>query len=349
MEDTKSLNFLLKPSKSLSQRAVISSIWVFLLRMFQQTFGLARLVILARVLSYRPNLHFDLRKVRELSNYGKWVFGSTILVFLVTQGDAILVGKLLGATVLGLYQLAYRVSNLPATEITNLISQVTFPVYSKIQDKTTILKEVYFRVLQFTAFISFPVAGLIFILAPEFTKIVLGEKWMPMIPAMQILVFAGLLRSISATSGSLFYGIGSVKIDTKLQIIRLFVLGILIYPFTIKWGLLGTSSAVLLSILVTSIGFTFETIKIVKLDFKEYITMLLYPFVNTTLVVLIVSSLKHFVHCGNIQTLVFFTLIAVLSYITIAYVFDKLFGNNMQQTIKNYIFSCKGGQIKMVY
>src|SRR3990172_10700322 len=74
----------------------------------------------------RPRLNFDLGKLKELWGFGKWISGSNIFTFLVTQGDDIFVGKVLGATALGFYQMAYRISNLPATDVTHVISQITF-------------------------------------------------------------------------------------------------------------------------------------------------------------------------------------------------------------------------------
>lgn len=68
--------------------------------------------------------------------------------------------------------------------------------------------------MQFTAFLSFPIAGLIFILAPDFTKIFLGEKWIPMIQAMQVLCFFGITRAINGIMGSIFQGIGKSNIIT---------------------------------------------------------------------------------------------------------------------------------------
>jgi O-antigen/teichoic acid export membrane protein len=98
---------------------------------------------------------------------------------------------------------------------------VTFPAYSKLQDDMSKLREAYLKVLQVTAFLSFPIAGLIFVLAPGFTKIFLGEKWMPMVPAMMVLVLWGLIRSIGATTGPLFQSIGKPEMATKLQFIQL--------------------------------------------------------------------------------------------------------------------------------
>ena len=82
---------------------------------------------------YRPHVSFKKSEFKELFGFGKWVLGSSILGFLIIQGDDIFVGKMLGVTALGLYQMAYLISNLPATEITHVISQVTFPAYSRLQ------------------------------------------------------------------------------------------------------------------------------------------------------------------------------------------------------------------------
>ena len=63
---------------------------------------------------------------------------------------------------------------------------------------------------------------------------------MPMVPATMVLVFAGLVRLIAAApEGYIVYSVGKPKIDTTLRILRLPVLTILIYAFTIKWGTLG--------------------------------------------------------------------------------------------------------------
>ena len=65
--------------------------------------------------SYKPRLRFNKDKFRDLFGFGIWVSGSTILIFLITQGDDILVGRMLGVTALGFYQMAYLLSNLPST------------------------------------------------------------------------------------------------------------------------------------------------------------------------------------------------------------------------------------------
>ena len=110
---------------------------------------------------------------------------------------------------------------MPATEITHVISQVTFPAYSKLQYGIPKLRETYLRVLQVTAFLSFPIAGLIFVLGSDFAKIFLGEKWMPMVPAVQVLCVLGITRSIGATMEPILSRLAKPKIQTKLSSIQL--------------------------------------------------------------------------------------------------------------------------------
>ena len=80
---------------------------------------------------YVPKFRIELEKVIDLFRFGKWVFLSGILVFLITQGDDLFVAKFLGISALAYYQMAFMVSNLPTTEISHVISNVTFPAYSK--------------------------------------------------------------------------------------------------------------------------------------------------------------------------------------------------------------------------
>jgi len=316
---------------AVSAALILKSVWALVFGLVAGNF--VSFIVSYLIHSYRPRLSSDLGKARELFIFGKWIFGSTILIFLITQGDDIFVGKLLGVTALGFYQLAYRISNLPATQITHVISQVTFPAYSKLQDDIPKLREAYLKVLQVTAFLSFPIAGLIFVLAPDFTKIFLGEKWMPMVPAMQVLVLAGLVRSIAATAGPIFYAVGKPKIDTRLQIIRLSVLAVLIYPFTIKWGILGTSIVVFLSIFVSNIGFCFIAMKITKCGTKKFANTIIFPLVSEAIAVLLILRLKTMMGIG-IWEFIIFTGIGVLTYLILIYLSDKFFNYRIRALIK---------------
>jgi lipopolysaccharide exporter len=283
---------------------------------------------------YRPRIRLDFTKARELFGFGRWVFGSAVLVFLVTQGDDAFVGKFLGATMLGFYQMAYRISNMPATEITHVISQVSFPAYAKIQAEKSRLKEAYLRILQITAFLSCLIAGLILVLAPDFTEIFLGQKWMFMVPAMQVLACAGLVRSIAATTGPLFYAVGMPRVDTRWQFIRLLVMAVLIYPCTAQGGIVGASIAVLVSIVASTVGFSYKAMAITGHRLMGFGKSVLPPLINGTIMVAAVFFLKHWIGIqGLLGFLALFTIGTTL-YCVLAYLFNRRGTDDIRWLVK---------------
>ncbi len=201
---------------------------------------------------YRPGFCLKKKEVKELFAFGKWVTGSSIALFLLNQGDDILVGRVLGTVSLGLYQMAYRLSNLPATEITHTISTVSFPAYAKVYKEKEILTKYFFTIFTHTLLFAIPLAGGIITFAPDFVKYFMGEKWYGIIASMQILAVWGGIRAIGASCGSLFLACGRPDIITKLTFFKLCVLVSIIYPLTVKLGIEGTSLAVVLTAFVSN-------------------------------------------------------------------------------------------------
>lgn len=273
--------------------------------------------------SYRPKIKFDWRKIRDLSVFGKWVFGSSLLNFLLTQGDDILVGKVLGATSLGFYQIAYRVSNFPANQISNVISQVLFPAYSKLQDQIDKLREAYLKVMQIVLFVSLPVSGFTLVFASDFTRIVLGDNWMPLVPALQVLAIYGGLRALGATTGALFLALGKPQIQTTIKGLQLILLVILIYPLTIRYGILGASIAVTSYAIIFNIVAVYIALKLVNSSLLYSIKMIVPSLVGIILSIFIIGIYKSLLPISGLLSLVSAGLFAFTAYLLVFYIFDK--------------------------
>ncbi|HEX7117561.1 MAG TPA: lipopolysaccharide biosynthesis protein [Longimicrobiales bacterium] len=200
---------------------------------------------------YRPRVRLDLGKARELYAFGRWVFASGILIFLVTQGDDAVVGRLLGVTALGWYQMAYLLSNLPATQIAHVLNEVTLPAFARLQDDRVRLTTAYLLSMETVATASFPLAAMLLVAAPEIARGALGPDWVPIAPSLRILAILGVLRALGASNGALVQGAGRPRVDSEIALIHLALMAAFIVPLTRTWGLAGAASAVTLPMLAS--------------------------------------------------------------------------------------------------
>jgi lipopolysaccharide exporter len=310
---------------------VVSIVALFILRsVWAMVWGVlagnaARLVASYLIHPYRPRIHFDPQNAGELFRFGRWLLISSIVIFLFSQGDDIFVGKMLGVSLLGFYQLAYKISNIATSEIAGVIRQITFPVYAKMENRIDSLKNGYLKVLQTTLLMSLPITVLIFVLAPEFTKIFLSLKWLPIVPIMRILVFFGLLRAIGATSGVLFCGIGKPYVVMRWEIVRLGVLATAIFPLTHQYGIAGVAYAVLLSQAVMSFNLCYKAGKTTKCGTIEQIKQSILPLACTVIMMSVLFTLKALLQAELIWTFATFAMTSVIAYLGSLYALDRFF------------------------
>ena len=286
----------------------------------------------------RPRLNFDLGKLRELWGFGKWISGSNIFTFLVTQGDDIFVGKVLGATALGFYQMAYRISNLPATDITHVISQITFPAYSKLQDNLDHLRKAHLQSLQSISFLSFPIAAGILAISPEFVRLFLGEQWNPIIPPTQVLAVYGAVRSIGAANGALFYGTGNPRYDALIAGIKFVCLAIIIYPLAKIWGITGTAIATTLPVFLSQSYGISKVLNILHYRLEDYFRPLVIPFLGSLLILSAVFTIKMILTSDRL-ILILGVVVSSILYLSFLIVIGRLYKqhNILITTLERFI------------
>lgn len=273
---------------AISAVLILRNVWALVLGLLAG--NIIRCLVSYLIHPYRPRFNFNIEKIKKLFGFGKWILGSSIVVFLANQGDDIFLGKVLGVTALGFYQMAFRFASLPASEI-GALSRIAFPAYSKLQDNIPKLRSAYLRMLKFITFFSIPLAGGIFMLSPAFTHIFLGDKWMSMIPALRILAIATVVKVVVGTGGALFYSVGRPDIAFKQDLIRVIILTIAIYPLTMLWKTSGTSLAVLLAVCACIPIWIIGSRKEAKVEIRDYLKILLPSLIGTAIMSTVIFAL----------------------------------------------------------
>ncbi|MBN1764432.1 MAG: lipopolysaccharide biosynthesis protein [Sedimentisphaerales bacterium] len=253
---------------------------------------IVRVIVSYWIHPYRPSLTIDWAKAREMWKFSKWVTGSKILGYFNMEGDDFFVGKLLGGSALGLYRISFKISNLPATGISCVLSGLTFPAYALIQDDIPRLRKAYIKVLKLTSFLSFPIGALIILFAPDFVKFFMKEDWHSIIPVIQVLAIAGLCRSMGILTYPIFLISNKVKLMNIILLVRLGIIVVLIVPFSKYWGIIGVAWSVVISAIVVQIPAYYTTNKYIGYSFLEMMKHFMLPILGAGVMMVIVQVFK---------------------------------------------------------
>lgn len=218
--------------------------------------GLVAGVVTEVILSYivfkqHPRLRFNPNYLKNLFNHGKWITGASIFNFGFEKGDDIVVGRLLGTQSLGIYDMAYRFSMLPITEVAEIINKVTFPVYVKISDDYKRLRRAYLRTITVISLLVLAFGLFLFIFPEHIIRIVLGEQWLEAVEVLRVLAVLGVIRAISLSISSFLLALQKQKYLTLTTFIGLVGMIVTIVPLINVFGLVGAAYAACLGYLIS--------------------------------------------------------------------------------------------------
>jgi O-antigen/teichoic acid export membrane protein len=259
-------------------------------------------------------LSWKKHQAKELFGFGRWVYITRVLTSVANQADSMVLVRLLGPVSLGFYQMAQRTSLVPLQELRRGVSVVAFPVYSKVQDDLLKLRRAFMGSLEAVATISIPMAIAVVVLAPEFVSVVLGQKWLPAVPAIQILAVAGVLSSLTGSSSSLFMGSGRPWLNFHVILLRLGVLLVVVIPLTMAYGIAGASYAALFG---TAVGFAYSLYHSnaqLRIPASEVVRTLVPVFSASVAVALVTLSARRFLAPTDLPMLLLVVFLVLVVY-----------------------------------
>jgi O-antigen/teichoic acid export membrane protein len=154
---------------------------------------------------------FQWNAYKQLLGYGSRVSVISFLEFINGNLDTLLIGRLLGTVMLGIYNRAYMLLYLPMYFLTNSIARVAFPAFSKVQDDVPRMRTLYLTSSTLVATVVLPLCAGVAVAAPEIVQTLLGPKWMESVPVLRVLcisiplsmttMFAGIVADARANLG----------------------------------------------------------------------------------------------------------------------------------------------------
>lgn len=275
-------------------------------------------------LSYRwiPHLIFSFARFKELAGFGTHMTFNNLLKFVSENADYFLVGKLLGASSLGLYTFAFKISRYPLQKIWSIIGKMLFPAFSLIKDDKKKAAKGYLLVSVSSLLITLPAITLLFIATEQLVVVIAGSKWVESTDLIKIFCIYLLIASFSITDEPILFTMGKIKLVNLFKFFHILLLSILGYVSIIHFQLLGMAYVFCGVTIIYSLLLKTYAIVQVELNFIPLLKLLsLCVYFAVTLIIAALSMRTYLDYLGVSNVLYVGTLFIVSVMVSLFWVF----------------------------
>jgi O-antigen/teichoic acid export membrane protein len=195
------------------------------------------------VAPFRPRWVLRGSSLRYFLHFGKWVNVTTVLTIAVMSGGEFLVGRMLGAEALGLYQIALTIPLLLGVRAPVVIGQVSLPTYAMLQaDRPGTIKAFVFQ-MKVVGLLLLPASMSLAVFAPALVSILFGPRWTEAVEPMRILSLYAISAGLTGTMASVQYGMNRSDLPMRVALAQSVVYATVIVPMIAEFGLAGAAGA----------------------------------------------------------------------------------------------------------
>lgn len=211
-------------------------VWSLVIQML--SISLFRCVFLWIWNTWRPSFIISMKSLKDLFGFGSKLLFSALLDTTYNNLQTLIIGKIFSARDLGYFSQANKMSDVPVSSLSGVVTQVTFPIFARLQDDFVKMKSGVQKSLKSLAFINFPIMILLIIIAKPLFFILFTEKWNDAVPYFQILCLPGMLLTLHITNLNILKAAGRSDIFFYLEIAKK-IIGVIAIIIGIQFGILG--------------------------------------------------------------------------------------------------------------
>lgn len=257
---------------------LLRSYWALLIGMLASQ---ATYLVMSYVLApYRPRP--TLSKTRELFSFSFWLMFSNIITFINSKSVEIIIGKMLGTGPLGIYTVGQSTASMATNELTSTINRAAYPGYAKVSNNVAELKRTVLRIVGVIAIVAFPASLGFYSIATPFVHVVLGDKWLPTVPVLQIIAISGLISSLQSPPQYVFYALNQPRLFTFISIAKAVIIVPLIYFMTLSNGIIGAALSIAITNTILLPANTYLLQRLINIQLKELLSALWRPMTAST-------------------------------------------------------------------
>lgn len=282
---------------------------------------------------WKPRFSFSRQSFSDMFSFGAWILAASVIRSIFDNIYKVVIGKLFPVAELGYYTKAKTFQQIGSQQLTQSVSSVSMPVFSRMQDNKPRLRNAMATFSRHTAVFIMPIMVLVIVLAKPFVIILLTDKWAPMIPYLQLLCIVGFLYPMHAVNIQVLLAQGKSNLNFNLGMIKnvLRIINIAVmYRWGITWIIIGEA---VLSVISLSIN-TYYTKRLIGYGLMQQLKDLKY-----ILMISILSGILTYLIFFSVENLWIFFLGGAFCFglltITLHYILNRKYVNEIMDLVKN--------------
>lgn len=246
---------------------------------------------LASMLSARwaPRFTFSFTALRDLARFGLFSSGQRALQTI--NLEQVLIGSLLGTSMLGLFSFARRIFQLVSDLIASPLNAVSYPLLSSLQKEPAKLRDAYIFATLASSIFSFPLFIGMAVVADDLIPIAFGDHWIDAIGAVRAFCAIGLLASVGVLQSALIRSQGQAGLWLFYMLARQ-GMTVLYIAFFHSWGLDALVTAIAIQTYLMWLPAVHMVMRLLNISLIAYFKPFIAPALAAAAMFVAVSAIK---------------------------------------------------------
>jgi O-antigen/teichoic acid export membrane protein len=209
--------------------------WALVVQMVSGTFF--SILLLWKISGWYPSFQFSGQVAKRLLRFGSNVVGVQFIEQFFRQLYTLVIGAVYSPALLGYYSRSQAIQQMPTMTVTSVVNQVALPSLSRSQNDRERMVRGLRESIQLLSLVVGPGMVALALLAEPLVRVVLTEKWLPMVPYLQLFCIIGFLEPRYRLITQALLACGRSEDALRLSIYRRLV-DLVVLAFTFDKGLI---------------------------------------------------------------------------------------------------------------
>ncbi|RAR61705.1 PST family polysaccharide transporter [Paraburkholderia unamae] len=195
-------------------------------------------------LSPRPPVRLRWSGIGHYVGFSRWIWASSVIILITNQFDKVVVGKLLGPTQLGAWQMSSKLAQMLLADAALAMSQYLFPTFAAHHRGGAQAAARLFRWYLAAAALGLACVVIVLRFAAEpLFSLVLGAAWLSAVPLFRIFVINMAISALNSVLASYLRAVGDARAVTVASLLQVGALIVSVPPAMHLWNVTGIAWA----------------------------------------------------------------------------------------------------------